>query len=154
MNRSRSEDASNVVWGEPLNGLRLGLEKNDGDLILHLRNVGQVPLEVLSHVDAGEVHLDWFTLNLQDEKGNNHQVTLLDNRDESGIVLVDLAPGEGLQHTVDVTDWATREANYHRAVVPGRYQLSAVYDAPDRGNNWVGRLEVGPIEWTLADLHS
>lgn len=136
-------------WGDPVGGLRLGVQGADArELLLRLANVGRAPLEVLSHVLAAEVHLDWYTLRLQGADGAVRTLRLMDARNKAGVVRVSLAPGEDLAHRVNVAAWARRPVNGAVPLAPGVYRLSASYevDRADPGDHWRGRLEAGPVE--------
>src|SRR5687767_4396462 len=100
-----------ITWGDPVAGLRLGIAPHGAQVDLCLHNTGDAPLEVLSYVDAGRRHYDWYTLQVRDAAGATRVITLLDDRDESGIVRATLASGERLRHTIDVNRWAALEAN-------------------------------------------
>jgi hypothetical protein len=139
------ENANAVTWGRPEGGLALGLSAEGAFALLHLRNVGAEPLTVLSHVVAGGFHFDWYRLALRDADGNARVLSLYDERDESEVVTSRLAPGESLQHRIDIQGWASREVNGGERLAPGAYQMSAVYEAGPRGATWSGRLEAGPV---------
>lgn len=148
--RAAAEDGIAATWGEPVDGLRLGLAPRDAAIELVLQNVGETDLEVLSHVAAGEIHLDWYTLRLQDAGGDTRTLRLLDARDESGVVRATVAPGESVRHRVAVGEWAARPVNGGQPLAPGTYQVSATYAAPPRGKTWSGEIEAGPVQWTAA----
>ncbi len=138
-----------VSWGQAVKGVRLGLAPHGAEVGLFLQNVGEATIEVLSHVEAGEVQLDWYTLHLENEQGAPRTLRLLDARDESSIVRAQLAPGGQLSHRVAVAAWAARPINGGQQLAPGTYQVSAAYVAPQRGETWSGQLEAGPVQWTL-----
>lgn len=151
MNLSKtSSNAASVSWGKQVSGLRLGLSPDGGLVELHLQNVGTAPLEVLSHVNAGDIHLDWYTLHLTDEKGNTRKLKLVDERDKSGIVRAHLEPGGSIQHQVNVGVWATHSINGTKPLAAGTYKLYAVYEVEPGRNSWSGRLEAGPIMLTVS----
>lgn len=131
-----------LVWGQPEGGLRLGVGGEHARAVrIALENVGDAALEVLSHVEAGERHYDWFTLVLDGRR----ELTLADDRNRSARVTVSLAAGESLEHEVDLTDWAARAVNGAAPLAPGTYALSARYAVAVSGV-WNGRLEAGPVE--------
>ena len=146
----KKSDQASVVWGKAAESLRLGLSASDKGVRLHLENVGSKPMEVLSHVNAGEVHLDWYILYLEDDKGDTRTLRLLDDRDESALVRVPLAPGSEITHTVDVAAWAARLPNGSKPLAAGTYKVRAVYEVKREGSNWRGRLEAGPVTLTIA----
>lgn len=148
-----SEDESGsgaITWGRPSRGLRLGLAAGAGVVGLHLENVGAGPLEVLSHVEAEETHLDWYGLTLEDAGGRTRRLHLSDRRDKSGAVSARLEPGEGVRHELDVSEWAARAVNGAEPLAPGTYQLSAVYEVDSGEGAWSGRLEAGPVTLNVA----
>ena len=131
-----------LVWGQPQGGLRLGIDGEHASAArIALENVGDAPLEVLSHVEAGERHYDWFTLVLDGVR----ELTLADDRNRSARVTVSLAAGESLEHTVELTDWAARAINGAAPLAPGTYAVSARYTVSADGV-WNGRLEAGPVQ--------
>jgi hypothetical protein len=142
--------SKHVSWGEPDGGLRLGLSAEDRLAELYLQNVGNVPLEVLSHVSAHELHLDWYRLRVKNESGFDRQLHLLDNRNRSVVIRAELKPGEHLQHIADVGEWASRRANGAQPIAPGSYQLFATYDVADEEDCWRGHLEAGPVTLTIS----
>jgi hypothetical protein len=140
-------DKPDTQWGTPVNGLRLGVAGGAGMAELALENVGTQPLRVLSHVNAGEVHLDWFALQLRDSRGVVRAISLFGDRNKSGRVEVTLAPGQHLQHRVDVQSWATRAGT---ALADGRYELRATYEVEPGEPHWSGKLEAGPATLHIA----
>lgn len=137
--------SASVSWGEPLRGLRLGVATDGSEVELHLQNVGTTPLEVLSHVKAGEVHLDWYKLRLEDEKSNSRELRLMDNRNRSAIVQAHLEPGASIQHQVDIVAWAARSVNGAQPLDVATYKLYAVYQVEPESDHWNGRLEAGSV---------
>jgi hypothetical protein len=113
---------------------------------LTLENVGRRPLEVLSHVAAGEIHLDWFTIHLDDRR-----IVLLDSRNRSIPVRARLAPGESLAHDVDLAAWAMRGPNGRAPLAPGDHEARGSYEVPADETAWTGRLEAGPVPLRVPD---
>ncbi|RIK46865.1 MAG: hypothetical protein DCC58_01700 [Chloroflexi bacterium] len=142
-----------LTWGQPQGGLRLGLAADGAQITLALENIGKQPLEVLSHVEAGEIHLDWYTLHVASGTAPPRLIHLLDDRDESAIIRATLAPQQRLQHTIDLQAWASRPANGGAPFPPGDYQLNATYSVTPRGAVWAGRLEAGPVAWVVRGLN-
>lgn len=137
-------------WGEPVDGLRLGIAGTGAAIALHLGNTGDAPLTVLSHVMApDEAHLDWFTVTLT--RGDNEPVQLrfLDDRNRSAEITVELPPGSELAHRVDLVAWAARPINDEVALEPGTYRVTASYEVPPDGATWTGTLHSGSIETQL-----
>ena len=136
---------SAITWGDAVGGLRLGVSTDTNVVRVHLENVGKEPLDVLSHVLANEVHLDWYLLHLEDEKGQARLLRLWDDRDESGAVRVRLEPGARIKHDVDVVSWSARPINGEKTLAPGSYKVRASYNVQPGRNTWTGRLEAGPV---------
>lgn len=139
-----------VTWGTPAEGLRLGLTTAGNMVGLHLENVGDTPLEVMSHVATHELHLDWYTLQVSPPDGGSFRIRLYGDRDRSAAVKKTLAPGDALTHRIDAVAWAARSANGGHALAPGTYQLSATYDVPRDEGAWAGKLTAGPVEWVVS----
>ena len=137
-------DKAEIHWGAAVNGLRLGVAGDAGIAELSLENVGTQSLQVLSHVNAGEVHLDWFTLHLRDSQGARRELRLFADRNKSGRVEVTLAPGQHLQHRVDIQRWAARPDN-GGVLRAGSYELRASYEVEPGEPHWSGKLDAGPV---------
>jgi hypothetical protein len=142
-----------ITWGTPSNHLRLGLSvPGDGGVVeLHLENVGTQPLKVLSHVDAGELHFDWYRLRLEDAQGRSTTVRLLDARERSAEISATLDPGGSLTHRVNAADWARRDG---QPVSPGTYKVWATYDVTIGDGHWQGHLETGPVSLRVGAKES
>jgi hypothetical protein len=152
-NQSRSQPAE-ITWGRAERGLRLGIGVRGEEIDLRLENVGADTLEVLSHVQADETHLDWFRLTLIDASAASRTLQLSDDRDKSGPVRVKLAPGASIIHQVDVPSWSARAANGAQQLSAGTYQISATYETPSGGTSWSGALRAGPVSITLTTASS
>jgi hypothetical protein len=141
------------AWGEAQGGLQAGLWAVDEHLGVALRNVGAEPLTVLSHVDAGTTHLDWYVVSLTGADGSTRPLYLFDDRDESGPVAVVLAPGELVSHTIDLLWWAKRSPNADEPLLPGEYEASVTYEVSDDDaeldSAWSGRLDSGAVTVVL-----
>lgn len=138
------------AWGEPVDGLRLGIAAGDGWVALCLGNAGDTPLTVLSHVMApDETHLDWFTVTLTGDGGEPVQLRFLDDRNRSAEITVDLPPGSELAHRVDLVAWAARPVNGPVTLEPGAYRATATYEVPPDGATWTGTLHSGKVETQL-----
>jgi hypothetical protein len=120
------------------------------DVTLH--NGGATPLRLLTRIDAGEAHYDWFTLVLRDASGAETAVHPSGDRDESTEVIDDLAPGGEVVHRVDVARWNAEET---RPAPPGDYTVTVVYEVPASDPTgvaagvWTGRVEAAPVAITL-----
>ena len=147
----RAEPVHTPPPSSPAAAQSLGLELAvDGkDAVVTLRNRGDRPLRLVSHVWAGINHYDWIRLTLvgPGPGGATRVLHLLEDRDESGTVYQDLAPGATLTHRIDVVWWATRSRG--AALAPGLYQLSASYEVDAREGVWTGKLAAGPVTYTV-----
>ncbi|HEU4451924.1 MAG TPA: hypothetical protein VFR81_02655 [Longimicrobium sp.] len=134
--------------GDPVDGLRLGIASSGSAVLLRLENVGDAPLEVLSHVSAREDHLDWHALRLEGLDGAVRTLRFRDVRDKAGIARARLAPGGTLDHRVDPAAWALRGINGGVPLAPGRHRATALYDTAgtSSGDHWRGRLSAGPVD--------
>ena len=143
-------DKADIRWSQPVNWLRLGISGGSGFAELSLENVGTQPLTVLSHVNAGESHLDWFTLHVRDGKGAARDLRMVADRDKAWRVKVTLEPGKSLQHRVDIQRWAARPVNGNAQLAAGSYELRATYEVEPGEPVWSGKLEAGPATLTIA----
>jgi hypothetical protein len=144
-----------IVWGKAVKGLRLGVGASGAVAELVLGNVGREPIRALSHVAAGEWQYDWFSVALSGADGTSRTLEFYDDRDESGVVVVEIPPGDVMQHRVDLQDWSTRVVNGSRPLDRGDYRMNAVYEvspenAAGRGDGvWAGCLEAGPAPFRV-----
>jgi hypothetical protein len=129
--------------------LELGLGYDAPCAVVTLRNAGDVPVTVLSHVDAGQRHYDWLTIELECA-GGTRVLRFADARNESALVKATLAPGETLEHRVDLAAWALRGPNGAQPIAPGAYQLTATYAVDLPGEHWRGRLVSPPLDVRIA----
>ena len=134
-----------------MSGVRLGLEINATSATFHVQNVGTKPVDVMSHVQAGEQHLDWYTLELSASDGGQREIGFVDDRDRSAPIKVTLAPQAELSHRVDVASWGARAANGSKPLAPGAYRVVARYTVPAGTNAtaWTGTLSAGPVPMTV-----
>jgi hypothetical protein len=136
------------VWGAAVAGLRLGLAASGGTVWLALQNVIEAPIEVFSHVEAGEIHLDWYRIQLTNAAGEARTLRIQDDRDESWVVRATIQPGERIQHRVVLASWATRPMNRELPLAPGTYEATAIYQV-SATQVWSGKIEAGPVTITL-----
>jgi len=129
-------------------GLELRIAARGSAAVLILHNCGSHPLTVLSHVDAGERHYDWFTIELADGAGTR-VLRLYDDRNESGRVTAVLAPGENLEHAIDVAAWARRKVNGALPLGPGRYRMRSTYEVSEPGTHWMGTVTSPATDVTI-----
>jgi hypothetical protein len=154
-----SAGPTGTSWGVAVDGLRLGVAVDGRTLIVHLENVGKVPLYVMSHISSHELQNDWLSAKLTDSTGASRTVAFDDIRDKSVAVPARIEPGKELVNRLDVVDWANRKRNGAASVTPlaaGTYRLTATYTttagdyasstAPPAGvHAWVGKLESGGV---------
>ena len=136
-------------FGPPVNGLRLGLQwVNNFGIAFVLENVSNAPITVLSHVAAGNTHLDWFELRVESATHNAPPRTLrfIETSTRSGRVIETIAPGARHAQAIDTRYWGHSASNpapgWHTSPT---YLLTAIYDTShetERGV-WHGRLESG-----------
>jgi hypothetical protein len=113
--------------------------------IVTLRNRCDRAITVLSHVEAGDKHLDWYRFRIVDRSTRqSRELKIIDDRDESSRVTVYLEPGKSVEHRVDLAVWARRGVNGAKPIAPGTYDLTVDYEVRDNGTFWRGRLEAGP----------
>jgi hypothetical protein len=128
-------------------GLELRIAARGSEAVLTLHNGGSEPLDVFSHVDAGERHYDPFTIELEGGAGTR-TLRFYDDRNESARVIARLAPGEAVEHVIDLPAWAERKANGGEPLAAGTYLMSATYEVHD-GALWSGRLESPTVPVTI-----
>lgn len=128
-----------------MNDLQLRAAATGSRLHVIWMNTGQAPLRVATHVFAGEKHFDWLTVTLTGSSGESRTLVFRDDRDESGAVIVDLAPGTETSEAIDLAAWALRKVNQSQALAPGHYQGRVVYDTGTEARGWQGRLEAAFI---------
>jgi hypothetical protein len=134
-----------ICWGQPRDGLMLGLAVRGAVVEFYLKNVGSDPLDVLSHVSADIDHLDWYELRMVNQAREERVLRFIADRDKSGTVKVHLLPGESTHHSVNLREWAKRPINSSENLTPGEYELWATYKVPTPSDTWTGRLEAGPV---------
>ncbi|BFU44094.1 hypothetical protein [Krasilnikovia sp. MM14-A1004] len=130
-----------VAWSPVVAGLRLGGAADGDTVTFTLQNAGRAELTVLSHVDVGEIHLDWYAVQLDGDR----TLRFLADRDESAVERARLAPGQSLTHTVDLRRWAGRPVNGGAPLPTGPLALRCRYDvdaatAATFGGVWSGSL--------------
>src|SRR6185503_15464311 len=126
-----------ICWGQPQDGLMLGLAAVGAAVKFYLKNVGADPLDVLSHVSADIDHLDWYELRLVNQAREERVLRFIDDRDKAGSVKVYLLPGETIHHSVNLRKWAKRPINGEENIAAGEYELWASYEVTDSDDNWI-----------------
>jgi len=134
-----------ICWGQPQNGLMLGLAAAGAVVEFYLKNVGSDPLDVLSHVSADIDHLDWYELRMVNQAREERVLRFIDDRDKAGTVKVHLPTGETIHHSVNLRKWAKRPINGEQNLAAGEYELWASYEVTDADDNWTGHLDAGPV---------
>jgi hypothetical protein len=112
-----------------------------GMLDVSWTNHGTAPIQIASHVFAGEKHFDWIEVNLTDTAGNQRRLRFIDDRDESSKVVVTLAPGDSAHEIIDLAAWAWRKPNGKAPLAAGNYNGLVVYDSSTETKTWAGRFE-------------
>jgi hypothetical protein len=129
-------------------GLDLRIAARGSSALVTLHNGGPNALKVLSHVDATRRHYDWLTITLEGD-GDRRSLHLYDDRNESHRVIVDLAPGQEVEHVIDVVAWAQRKPNGARPLAPGTYRMWASYEVTEPGDVWTGKLVSPTVAITI-----
>ncbi|MGA9770390.1 MAG: hypothetical protein WBV94_15230 [Blastocatellia bacterium] len=129
-------------------GLDLRIAAHGSSAVLTLHNGGRDGLKILSHVDASDRHYDWFTIVLEGER-EARSLHFYDDRNESHRVIADLAPGQEIEHVIDVVAWAKRKPNGARPLAPGTYRMWASYEVSDPGPVWNGKLVSPTVDITI-----
>jgi hypothetical protein len=134
---------------QPQRDLELRLAVRGAFAIVALYNAGPDLLRVLSYVDAGERHYDPFTIVLTGPIASR-TLHFYDDRNESGLVIVDLEPGQTCEHVLELDAWAKRKANGSRPLEPGNYTALATYQVSMAGPVWNGTLHSPTVPITIA----
>jgi hypothetical protein len=64
-------------------------------------------------------------------------------------VIVELPPGQGLEHEIDVVDWSRRAVNGAASLTPGTYTVRAVYEVANIPDVWTGKVVSPTIEMSV-----
>jgi hypothetical protein len=126
-----------------LAGLELRVTARGSNAVLTLHNGGPGSLKVFSYVQGSLFQYDWFTI-LLEGPAETRTLRLYDDRNASARITADLAPGQDLEHVIDVVAWAKRKPNGARPLAPGTYRMWATYEVSDPAPVWNGKL-VSPI---------
>jgi hypothetical protein len=129
-------------------GLELRIAARGSTAVLTLHNGGPGLLTVFSYVQASLLQYDWFTILLA---GNAETRTLhlYDDRNASAPMTADLAPGQDLEHVIDVVAWAKRKPNGARPLAPGTYRMWATYEVSEPRPVWNGKLVSPTVDITI-----
>lgn len=130
-------------------GLELRIAARGSNAVLTLHNVGPDKLKVFSYVQGSLEQYDWFTILLK-APTETRTLHLYDARNTSARIAVDLAPGQHLEHVIDVVAWAKREPNGARPLAPGTYRMWATYEVSEPGEVWNGKLVSPTVEINIS----
>ena len=83
-------------------------------------------------------------------EGGERTLHLMAERNKSGRVEVTLAPGQSLEHRVDLQAWAVRPDNGGKDLAEGDYELRASYEVAPGEPVWSGKLAAGPTTVHVA----
>jgi hypothetical protein len=152
--------AAAPAFGDAKDGLRIGLEVADArgpTVAVTIENVTDHPITLLSHVDAGEKHYDWYTIDVawplatvahrRKTCGGRgaRAITLIDDRTKAARVEVTLAAHATLRHEIDLGDWASRQVNGARPLGGGVYELAVTYAVANETGVWNGTISSGSV---------
>jgi hypothetical protein len=105
---------SSVAWGEPVNGLRLGIALDSTTLVTHLENVGSEPLVVWTHAlppeGARERQSQWLIVTVRPASGAERWLHFSDDA-MAEPVSATLAAGAELVERWDLAAWSARAVN-------------------------------------------
>lgn len=116
--------------------------------MLTLHNGGLSLLTVFSYVQGSLEQYDWFTILLEGPT-ETRTLHLYDDRNASARMTADLAPGQDLDHVIDVVAWAKRKPNGARPLAPGTYRMWATYEVSEPGPVWNGKLVSPTVDITI-----
>jgi hypothetical protein len=94
-------------------------------LDLTLKNTSGAPLELTTHIKAGNEHYDWLSVSLTGAA--TRTMRFIENRDKSAPVTEKLAAGASLTRSIDLAQWAIL-ANNGDPLAPGAYDVLANWD--------------------------
>lgn len=143
------------TYGAAVDGLRLGLlPLNDRGVTFVLQNVSSRELHVLSHVDAGQVNLDWFTLEMVSAARGVPARTLhfREPRTRAVPISAPVPPGVALTHDVDLRYWLdpARNAPPRGWRNAGPWTFTLRYDTRTEMGSWAGALVSAPLRAELT----
>lgn len=130
-------DASRPAAG----GIAFAVHARGVHLELSWRNTGSALIHLATHVFVGENHYDWVTVTLTDRSGTSRKLEFMEDRDESELIVRELAAGATVTETIDLGIWAKRPVNGGTPLASGSYDAKVVYDTSREQHMWSGRLE-------------
>jgi hypothetical protein len=125
--------------------VQLAASANGAVLEVKWTNKSGAAIHLATHVFAGEKHFDWLEVRLTDAAGAVRKLQFIDDRDESGVVVVALAPGASVSESIDLAAWAARTTNGAAPLARGTYHALVIYDSSGQSRAWAGRLEATTI---------
>lgn len=84
---------------------------NEREINITVTNISQTMIRAYSHVNTYETHYDYFEIEALTPDNDSMYFVLVDDRDKSAPVIVELKPGESFSHTIDFVQWAGRSVN-------------------------------------------
>lgn len=138
-------------WGEPEDGVILGLSISDDVLGFHIMNLADTEITVYSHVSAGQKHFDHYYLHLQYLFGEEQIVEFTGNRNRSAPVFISLEPYQILGNYVYLKDWCSKPRfNIRNGLAIIWLEYNYVIDHPGY-DQWMGILYSDKIMITIDD---
>ncbi|MCW3072920.1 MAG: hypothetical protein JWO44_2810 [Bacteroidetes bacterium] len=137
-----------ISWSKPVKGLQLGVDAENNNVSIYLKNETPEPILVFSHVKADKIHLDPFIFFLKPKNTNEpyKEIQLHGARLKSSPIYL-LLKKEVLIHKVDLLFWSRTEINGNYEIKPGFYELKLKYEPKNNSqDSWIGNLEAGPID--------
>ncbi|MDQ1707819.1 MAG: hypothetical protein QOJ88_1030 [Pyrinomonadaceae bacterium] len=129
-------------------GLELRIAARGSNAVLTLHNDGPDQLTVFSYVQGSLEQYDWFTIFIAGP-AETCTLHLYDDRNASARVTANLAPGQEVEHVIDVVAWAQRKPNGARPLAPGTYRMWASYEVTEPGDVWTGKLVSPTVAITI-----
>jgi hypothetical protein len=117
------------------------VSEEKGVLTLTWHNLSNQHVPIATHVFAGENHFDWITVKLINQSGETRVLRFFENRDESAVIIADLAPGMMVHETLDLNLWAVRAINGKLPLASGIYQAEVLYNTQHAKRYWSGQLK-------------
>lgn len=92
--------------------LSVNLKVIDDSLInVTVKNVSDKMIRAYSHVETYERHYDYIEIHCITPDHEEFVISLIDSRDKSAPVIVELKPGESFSHTINLIRWSERSVN-------------------------------------------
>jgi hypothetical protein len=97
------------------------LDKNN--INIKVTNITDKNILAYSHVKTYENQYDYFTIEALVPGHEKMVLYFIDDRDQSGPVIVKLLPGESISHDIDLVKWSVRRININALKKAGLDQL-------------------------------